>query len=62
MPSAATWGIVIITMSITLAKLLYGSTSFVETAVEFSAHVDNELLNGTMTIQKRVNYNKNVYD
>lgn len=45
-----------------LAGEKYGLTSFLEAAIEFNAHVDFELLNGTMTIPKRVSYNKNVYD
>lgn len=45
-----------------LAGEKYGLTSFLEAAIEFGAHVDFELLNGTMTIPKRVNYNKFVYD
>lgn len=45
-----------------LAGEKYGLTSFLEAAIEFGAHVDFELLNGTMTIPKRVSYNKNVYD
>lgn len=45
-----------------LAGEKYDLTSFLEAAIEFGAHVDFELLNGTMTIPKRVSYNKNVYD
>lgn len=45
-----------------LAGEKYGLTSFLEAAIEFGAHVDFELLNGTMTIPKRINYNKIVYD
>nr|XP_011412466.2 kelch-like protein 7 isoform X1 [Crassostrea gigas] len=44
-----------------LAGEKYGLTSFLEAAIEFSAHVYFELLNGKMTIKSRV-YCKNVYD
>lgn len=51
-----------LTVSTLLDYILAGETSFLEAAIEFGAHVDFELLNGTMTIPKRVSYNKNVYD
>lgn len=44
-----------------LAGEKYGLTSFLEAAIEFSAYIDFELLNGKMTIKSRV-YCKNVYD
>lgn len=44
-----------------LAGEKYGLTSFLEAAMEFSAHVNFELLNGKMTIKSRA-YFTNVYD